>query len=176
MTVVSNEYANALFSLCREENCIEEVFKSLKTVKDVFDNTEGIFDFLLSPSVALDERLAVIKNAFEGKIHKYAFSAVCVFIKNKSIYMFDEFYGEFASLSEQVQKISFAKVYSAVDLTKEETEKLSEKLEKICGNKVKMQIKTDKSLMGGITVEIDGKLYDGSIKSRLKSIKDVMNG
>ena len=33
----------------------------------------------------------------------------------------------------------------------------------------------DKSLMGGIKIEVDGKTLDGSLKHRLGEIKEVMN-
>jgi len=176
MTVTSNEYAIALFSLAKEYDCENEIFSSLKTVKNVLDNTENLIDFLSSPAINKSERLDVLKKAFDGNVHEFVLSTLCLLCENKSLDIFSEFYNEFVSLYDSLCKISVANVSSPVELTREEEDKLIAKLEKISGNKVTLKTTIDKTLLGGITVDMDGISFDGSIKSRLKSIKEVMNG
>ena len=51
---------------------------------------------------------------------------------------------------------------------------IKEKLEKSENCDVEMNCTVDKSLIGGVTVEIDGKVLDGSVRSRLSDVKEVM--
>ena len=72
------------------------------------------------------------------------------------------------------KSISYATVTSALELTDDERAKLISKLEKMCGTKVQIEEKTDPSLIGGIVIEVDGKVIDGSIRNRLSDVKDVI--
>ena len=55
-----------------------------------------------------------------------------------------------------------------------EKEKLESKLEKVCGGKVKAEYFVDESLIGGLVVETDGRIMDGSIRQKLREVKEVI--
>ena len=40
---------------------------------------------------------------------------------------------------------------------------------------VEIEYMTDSSILGGILIEADGKIIDGSLKARLRDIKEVIN-
>lgn len=63
---------------------------------------------------------------------------------------------------------------SAVELTAEEKQKLTEKLEKLCGHGVVAEYETDKNVIGGLVVRMDDILIDGSVETKLKQIKEVI--
>jgi F-type H+-transporting ATPase subunit delta len=68
-----------------------------------------------------------------------------------------------------------ARVITAVPLTKEEAEKLQNRLEARFHRKMDMVCTVDPALIGGIRVETEGRVLDGSLKARLQEIKEVMN-
>ena len=82
---------------------------------------------------------------------------------------------EYKKLLDIQNSISTAYVKSAVELTEEEKEKLKDKLEVQSGHAVILECSVDESLMGGLVVEIDGKVIDASLKSRLYEVKDVIS-
>ena len=43
------------------------------------------------------------------------------------------------------------------------------------GHTVMLDLTVDKSILGGIIVEIDGKVMDNSLKKHLKDVKDVIS-
>jgi F-type H+-transporting ATPase subunit delta len=50
-------------------------------------------------------------------------------------------------------------------------ERVSQQLRAMSGKDVVLQQEVDPSLMGGMTVELEGKVYDGSIRSQLEKMK-----
>ena len=78
-------------------------------------------------------------------------------------------------LLEALEKTSVAKVTSAVELSENEIAQLKTKLEKVTGHTVITECSVDGTLIGGITVEIDGKILDGSVRQRLYEVKEVMS-
>ena len=64
---------------------------------------------------------------------------------------------------------------SAVALTEGEKTTLIEKLSRKFGRTIHLECAVDPSLLGGLVVNVDGKVIDGSLKHRLQEIKEVMN-
>ena len=69
---------------------------------------------------------------------------------------------------------STAEVVSAVPLTEEEIHRLTATLSARMGRTVTLTCTVDESLLGGMVVRVDGKVLDGSLRSRLHAVKDVM--
>jgi len=64
-----------------------------------------------------------------------------------------------------------AKVVTAMPLGDEETQSLRKALETAVSGSVEMEISTDSALVGGLKVEIDGHLFDGTVKGRLHALR-----
>ena len=88
---------------------------------------------------------------------------------------FTESVKEYNALWDASQRISNVKITSAVDLTEAEKQKLINKLETMQQSKVQAEYFVDASLLGGLIIEVDGKIIDGSLRHRLQDIKEVMN-
>lgn len=175
MNDVLKEYGTALFSLALEENAKEEYFKALRTVKSLFDENEGYLDMLSSPALSVRARLSALDEVFKDTLPEYVLSFLKLLCEKGRIEKFDEAVKEFFELYNASEKIIDAKITSAADLSDDEKSRLISKLEKTRSCKINPEYITDPSLIGGITVEIDGKILDGSIRHRLREVKEVMN-
>ena len=68
------------------------------------------------------------------------------------------------------------KVRSANALTDAERGALRSKFETITGRKVVDTVEVDPELLGGVTVEADGRVYDGSVRTQLARLERQMAG
>ena len=64
-----------------------------------------------------------------------------------------------------------AKVVTAMPLGDEESQSVRKALETAVSGSVEMEMSTDPTLVGGLKVEIDGHLFDGSVKGRLHALR-----
>jgi F-type H+-transporting ATPase subunit delta len=53
-------------------------------------------------------------------------------------------------------------------------QKLGEALEKMTSRKVRMEIREDRSLIGGLVVKIGDLVLDGSIKAQIEGLKESL--
>ncbi len=173
MTNVSREYTEALFALSSEEKCLDEVASSLKLMSDIFAQNPEYSDLLSSPAIPIDERLELIDAAFSSA-HEYAISFLKLLSERSLVSIFTECETSFNNMLASSNNISYATVTTAVVLTDDERTKLTSKLEKMCGTKVQIEEKTDTSLLGGVVIEIDGKIIDASLRKHLSDVKDVI--
>lgn len=175
MSQVSREYAQALFMLAMEQNSGESYEKALDKVADAFSENPEYMQFLVSPGIPIMERLAAIEEAFSNSLPREVVSFLKILCEKKHIGEFFDCVSEYKELLNEISGVSNAKVISAVELNEKEKEALKEKLEKISGHKVMLDLTVDKSILGGVIVEIDGKIIDDSLQKHLKDVKDVIS-
>lgn len=174
MTRVSEEYATALFSLALEEGVKKEVAESLEAVKAVFAQYPEYADLLAAPSIPFDERARVLDEAFEGRVHEYALSFMKLVCQRGHIRDLDECIDGYLKLYEASDGIAAAEVTSAAELTDAQKDALKTKLEAKLNRRVELTCTVDESILGGIIVRVDGNVMDGSLRTKLRSIKGAL--
>ncbi len=175
MTATGNNYAEALFMLAREENSVEEFYTGLKTAESVFCESPEYLQFLSTPSIPKSERTAALAQAFEGKINTHILSFLQLLCEHGKTEQFYDCVAEFCRLREWAAGTVTAVVKSAVELSDAQKQGLVKSLEKRTGKSVALKTIVDNSLMGGIVVEMDGELLDGSVKNNLKRVREVIS-
>lgn len=174
MTELGKEYASALFELARENSCEKEFSDALGLIERQFEAQPQYAELLSSPDISIGERRKLLEAAFCGKVPEYVMSFTELLCENGRIKLFGECVSEYEKMYRAVRLVSTAKVTSAVELTAEEKQKLTEKLEKLCGHGVVAEYETDKNVIGGLVVRMDDILIDGSVETKLKQIKEVI--
>ena len=176
MRQTDKEYAYALFELSLEEECVPKTLEELILVKSAIEEEPAFIQLLSSPAIPLSERLSVIDETFGSFVSEYTLSFLKVLCEAWRIDILPDAIREYESLVRRLYGRVRATVISAAPLTKEQKSALIEKIEKTEKRQVDPEFRVDPYLIGGLTVEVDGKLYDGSVRSRLRDVKDVMIG
>ena len=130
---------------------------------------------LASPGISQRERLESIRTVFGESLHPHVRSMIGLLCEKGRIRLFHSCVEEYRALMHLHDKITTAKVVSAVPLTEREHDALKQKLERISRKTVILECSVDPSLLGGVTVEMNGTVMDGSLRHRLHEVKDVMN-
>ncbi len=175
MKETSKDYAVALFNLARETESEEAVLSGLMLVKEVFSETPGMIAFLRSPAISKEAKLGALKGAFEGEVHDYVFSFLALMTERGDADILEEAIESYEALFHAENKLATARIVSAAELTAEEKETLCAALSKKSGKEVLTEYEIDPTLIGGLVVEMDGVVLDGSLSRRLKTLKDVMD-
>lgn len=176
MTTTSKEYAEALFELSAGENNLGLVSDGLVTVISALRQTPEYRALLSSAAIGKAERIAALESAFRGKIPDVLLGVLRMMVSRGHVSAVDGMAKEFEELSRQYRGVSVALVTSAVPLKESEAVALKAELEKRFARSLDLRCETDPSLIGGIRVEVEGRVIDGSIRNKLEQIKDVMNG
>lgn len=175
MSDIGKEYGAALFMLACEAGEKKNYANALKTVWECFCETPEYPVFLASPSVSQNERIKAIEAAFAARIPEHVLSFLMLLCEKGRMSCFESAMLEYNALLDASEHIFNAKVISAAPLTDAEKEKLKKKLETVYHGTVHMTYEVDPSLLGGLIVDVDGKILDGSLRQRLRDVKDVIS-
>ncbi|MGQ9631496.1 MAG: ATP synthase F1 subunit delta [bacterium] len=75
---------------------------------------------------------------------------------------------------DTLPKVSRVTVKTAFPMKEEAQKRLLQAMESYLGRKVNMKISVDRGLIGGLTIQVDDKFFDGSIASELDRLKNTI--
>lgn len=174
MTLISKEYASALFELAAEGGAEREFADALRFIEKELSAQPDYMTLLSSPNIPKDERCALLDRAFSDSVPEYVMSMTKLLCERGRMRDFGEVAREYDSLYRALELISDARITSVVELTDEEKKALVARLENMCHRKVRPTYEIDPSILGGIVVRMDDTLIDGSLKRKLKDVKEVI--
>ena len=176
MRQISKEYASALFSIAEEKGCVREWAGTLAEMDAILRDNARYLDLLASPEIPPEERKALLKQSFGGMAADEIINFAALMCRRGHAKLLPEAITHYRRLADIRDRTRVAKVVSAVALTQEEKERLTAALEKQSGMKVMLSCAVDPSILGGMIVEMDGRVTDGSVRTRLREIKEVIGG
>ena len=174
MTDLSREYAEALFALAAEHDQTKEYLEALDTATALLTDNPEYVELLACPAISRDERDGLLDQTFGQVLPEQVLSFIQLLCAHGRIRSLDDCIEEYRLLYQTAVAMSTAEVTSAVPLTEDEKKRLSETLSARFGRTVTLVCTVDESLLGGMVVRVDGKVLDGSLRSRLHAVKEVM--
>ena len=174
MTELLKEYAEALYALAAEIHQEKAYLEALETVTDALSENPEYIELLAAPSIPRSERATLLEQAFGRVLPEQVLSFVQLLCANGHIRNLPACVEEYRRMYQAAVAMSTAYVTSAVALTEEQKARLGDKLAHKFGRRVEMVFAVDESLLGGITVRLDGVVLDGSLRHRLQVVKDVI--
>jgi len=170
---IARRYAEALYEVAVEGDLVDQIEEELKATLSEVSDVPQFAQYLAHPLVMRDDKLALIREAFAGR-SKVLQNALALLVRNgREAYidlMVDEFYAV-RSEREQQQRV---RVVTARELSAADRAKLRERLETALGKDVRMEERIDPGVIGGIRVELDGKVLDGTVRARLSDLRSSL--
>lgn len=178
MTQTARIYGDSLYDLANEERLTDGIFAHLQDVRQIFADNPTYRRLLAEPSIPMTERIGLLEEAFGGKIEAYLLNFLKILCENGLLMEYEGCCQQYQARYYKDRNIAIATVTSAVALTPEQSEKLKLRLEQKCGKKVILAHKISPSVIGGLRIELEGKLIDGTVTGRLsglqKKLKEVI--
>ncbi len=167
-------YAHSLFALAEEENKEKEIFDELTELLLIFRENPEYTVLLDSPTVNVSERCNLIDEAFSA-CGEYVKNFLKILCEKKYIHIFPDCVREYEKQYNKKLGIEKVTAITAIPLSKELTEKLISKLEKDTGKKIALELKVDKSILGGIILRTENSQTDASVRARLEGIRSELS-
>lgn len=167
---VVNVYSEAFFELSKDKNKLKTHRENLNFVNEEFKNHDELKKVILSPSIEKKDKRSVVAKLFSD-LDKDALNLINVLIDKSRFSIFEDLTRDFNKKYNKEFNVSQAIVYSANELDNSEIKDLEKVLSKKFDKEVELENHIDKSLIGGISILIDGKRIDNSVKSRLENLR-----
>ena len=163
-------YGQSLYDLAVSESISDEILKEMETVKSIFAENPDYVTLLSEPSIPKKERLGLLDEAFGDSLQEYLLNFIKILVEKGLLRNFSACFKRYRASYNSDHGIEDAVVTSAVPLRDDSFKQLEKRLEELTGKKILLRQKVDPDVLGGMKVELQDRLYDGTVKGRLKEL------
>lgn len=168
---LSRRYTKALFQLAREAGREEQVGQELDQFHAAYSDTE-LQGVLTHPAFRLENRKNVLFEVTKSQqLSPLTVHFLSLLLERDRLTYLPGIVSCYRRLLNDAKGRVQAKVISASALEPGMVDRLRDVLAGISGKEIVLQQETDSDLIGGVCIELEGKIYDGSVRTQLENMK-----
>lgn len=181
-SLIAVRYAQALLSLAQAEGVADKLWSELKTIVSAAEQSEDLARLFTSPVVSKADQMTIVNELIAmGKLSNLASHFLAVLVESRRLSLLSRIVDSYHKLlsearGEVVAEVSLAKSANAALLSSLQAV-LDEGIQHSASLKsVRLSVKEDPQLIGGLVVKIGSQMIDASVRSRLERMQLAMKG
>ena len=171
----ANRYSLALYELANESNLLPKVEANSFAFLNLISNNKEFNNFIKDPTININALLEVVKKISEiSKLEPLFINFLNFLITKRRFFFVEQILKRYNEICSEKRGELKAELKSAKELDQNEINKITDELSRNFKSKIKLNYSYDKSLIGGLVVQVGSTMIDTSIKSKLKQIENKM--
>ncbi len=171
----SERYSLALYELSNESNLLPKIEEQCLSILDLINSSEDFKNLLKNPITKKDDLFRIITSISENyKFETLLKNFLNFLIQKRRFFFLEKILLSFIEICSKKRGELKAELKSAKELSDDEINKITEELTKNFSSKIKLNYKYDKSLIGGLVIQVGSTMVDTSIKNKLQQIENRM--
>jgi F-type H+-transporting ATPase subunit delta len=177
LQTVARRYATALADVVVPQDEQRAIHDELIAWELMIQSNPQLQEVFTNPTIPYDQKRAVLRELVtRTEIRPLSANFLQTLLKNQRLTALSEINKRLAQLLDERAGVVAAYVTTARPIAEETKRSLSEKLETLTGKRVRLSFVTDDELIGGMVTRVGSTIYDGSIRSQLKRLEQVLAG
>jgi F-type H+-transporting ATPase subunit delta len=171
----ANRYARALLEVALRDSDAQKIERDLASFVDAVDASPELKRAITNPRIPPATRRAVV-DAVQKQIGMEAPAAklLALLAERGRLEMYRELLAVYQERLLAHQGIVRGTVLAAAPLGPDKVSALERSLSAATGKKVQLETQVDPSLIGGVVARIGSTVYDGSIRTQLKKVRQQL--
>ena len=172
---VAKRYAKALLSIGKEDGRFQEYGQELSDFSRFCSEQQEFLQVISNQVFPLEERKRILQTILEKSDYSVTMQHFVKLLLDKNrIGAIEQIAGYYENLTDAVSNIAMAEIVTPMPLKEDARERLGKVLEEMTSKQIRIEVKEDASLIGGIVVKIGDLVLDGSIKAQLEGLKESL--
>ena len=172
---IARRYAKALVQLGAEEGAVDRFGAELARAAAVLGTSADLRLVLGSPAHRIEAKREILKDVIaklnlSGSVANF----LQVLLDRGRIGCLSQIVQSYESFADELSGVIRPVLMSAAALGEAQVEEMKSALAKATGKKVVLSVKVDPTLIGGVVTKIGDKVFDGSVRTQLDRIRDIL--
>jgi F-type H+-transporting ATPase subunit delta len=173
----ARRYARALLDVAREQESAEGVREELRQAADLMAGNPDLSAMLAHPALAVERKQALAREVFgRAGASELLARLLDLLIARGRLELLPDIEQAFAAAWNAQRGVQTAEAVTAEALTPAQETRLSAALSAASGRDVELATAVDASVLGGVRVTMGGRIYDGTVRGRLESLRRHLEG
>ncbi len=174
---IALKYAKGLFTAAKELNKTKEFGEELNQIKDLLISMPEVLSALQNPIYPPDIKMEIIEEILKVvKIDLEIQRFLKLLVERRRIQYIREIVTMYQELLDEELNIARGEIITAYPLSEEEKKELEEALKNYLKKEVILESKVDEGIIGGIKIRIGDLIFDGTLKTQLNKMKEIIKG
>ncbi len=166
-------YAQAAFAIAVERDALETWISDLEIARSIFAESD-VQAFMSAPSVPESVKLDGIGTLL-SEVDPLVRNLVSLLVTNGDIERLAGVCDTFCELTDDHLGIGRALITTAVPLDDARRERIVNSLQELTGyDRIEVSEQVDPEIIGGVVARVGDRLFDGSTRSRLRSMQESL--
>ncbi len=170
--VAAKRYAQGLLAFAKESIGVEKCYEEYLGAVRILAENPGLKKILQNPEITRDEKFTAVDKVFGKDFSQEIREFLKLIIRKRRVEEACDIADYFEAFYYGEQGIEEGLITTARPLDDKTLFAIQRKLEIKLGKKLKLEIKIDRGLIGGIKARVGNKVIDGSVKSKLAQLKE----
>ena len=171
MDPVARRYAQALTEEAQSTGQLDAADADVALLAETLDGSRDLRLALTSPIVPTAKKRAVLDRLFAGKVSDLTARFLRLLVEKQRDDQIPEILEAYRALRDERTGTVEATVRTARPLSPDEADRLKAALEARSGKTVRMDLRVDPSLIGGLVVRLGDVVYDRSVRHQLDTLR-----
>jgi F-type H+-transporting ATPase subunit delta len=171
MDSVASRYGQALFKIAEEEKNFPLYIERIDALSSLLLLQPDFINLLKNSFYTTTQKYTLIDTALPVVSFGYLGSFIKLLMKNHRLVFLENILKEAVLLCRQASDVQIGTLYSTFALTDEQIKAITQALMTQSKQNLTLKNVIDPSLIGGIRVDIEGKVYDASLLAQLTEMK-----
>ena len=168
---VARRYAEAFFSIAQDAGKVDEFQTELGQIVQSIKETESLGDYFAHPLVPAKEKKELATKLYAQVVSPITLNFLLLLMDKKRETYLETIYYEYQDMADESRNIKKAELVSAMPVPDEDLKTLAENLSKSTGKTIKLDLKVDPTIIGGVKIRIGDKIIDASVAKKLEMLK-----
>ena len=175
ISLVARRYAKALLEIGAESGILDSMANEFDNAAAAYKASSDLRNAIDNPLVALLAKKAVIGELADRLgVGQTTRNTMLLLIDRRRMRALPAIAGFLREMTDARKGVVRAEVTTAAVLSEAYYEKLKGQLEKMTGKKVVVDRRHDPSLIAGVITRIGDRIIDGSLRTRLETMRDAL--
>ena len=166
-------YARAILAVASAESNGAQIEDEIYRFSQVLQSSEELKSTLSDASIPSARRQQIVEDLLDGQVTQTTVALVSMIVAAGMGSDIKAIADRVIGLGAESRDKAVAEVYSVVDLSSDQQQRLAAALKSATGKDVEMKIIIDESVMGGLLVQIEDEVIDGTVRTRLKQLREA---
>jgi F-type H+-transporting ATPase subunit delta len=171
MDSVASRYGQALFKIAEEETNFPLYIERIDALSSLLLLQPDFINLLKNSFYTTTQKYTLIDTALPVASFGFLGAFIKLLMKNHRLSFLENILKEAVLLCRQASDVQIGTLYSTFALTSEQIKAITQALMTQSDNQLTLTNVIDPSLIGGIRVDIEGKVYDASLLAQLTEMK-----
>jgi F-type H+-transporting ATPase subunit delta len=174
---VARRYSAALADVVLQTGDVDTVKAELAGWHQIFDENPDLSNVFSNPAISHVNKEKLLEELLaKSRPSKTTANFLRILLRNDRLNEIGEIHNRFASVLEERKGVVSAEITSARELPESERAAFQANLEKLTGKKVNIKFVTNSDIIGGVVTRIGSTVYDGSVRTKLDTLKEQLIG